>query len=92
MLRRRHIEISMTEGYGPRNNGIAERVNGILKEEFLKYMDVRKDNIRQVLENVINTCHTRRPHLSLGMLTPDEVHRGAVPGRKLCKKHYLKSA
>ncbi len=75
----------MTEGHDPRNNGIAERVNGILKEEFLKHMDVRKDNIRQVLEDVINTYHTRRPHLSLGMLTPDEVHRGAVPGRKLWK-------
>lgn len=92
MLRRHHARISMTEGYDPRNNGIAERVNGILKEEFLKHMDVRKDNIRQVLEDVINTYHTRRPHLSLGMLTPDEVHRGAVPGRKLWKKYYLKSA
>lgn len=92
MLRRRHMQISMTEGYDPRNNGVAERVNGILKEEFLKHIDVRKDNIRQVLENVINTYHTRRPHLSLGMLTPDEVHRGAVPGRKLWKKYYLKSA
>ena len=92
MLRRRHARISMTEGYDPRNNGIAERVNGILKEEFLKHMDVRRDNIRQVLEDVINTYHTRRPHLSLGMLTPDEVHRGAVPGRKLWKKYYLKSA
>ena len=49
----------MTEGYDPRNNGIAERVNGILKEEFLKHMDVRRDNIRQVLEDVINTYHTR---------------------------------
>ena len=88
----RHARISMTEGYDPRNNGIAERVNGILKEEFLKHMDVRRDNIRQVLEDVINTYHTRRPHLSLGMLTPDEVHRGAVPGRKLWKKYYLKSA
>ncbi len=78
MLRRRHARISMTEGHDPRNNGIAERVNGILKEEFLKHMDVRKDNIRQVLEDVINTYHTRRPHLSLGMLTPDEVHRGAA--------------
>ena len=48
----------MTEGYDPRNNGIAERVNGILKEEFLKHMDVRRDNIRQVLEDVINTYHT----------------------------------
>ena len=46
MLRRRHARISMTEGYDPRNNGIAERVNGILKEEFLKHMDIRRDNIQ----------------------------------------------
>lgn len=80
MLRRLHIQISMTEEYDPWNNGVAERVNGILKEEFPKHIDVRNDNIRQVVENVINTYHTRRPHLSLGMLTPDEVHRGAVSG------------
>ena len=89
-LMRRKIRISMTEGYDPRNNGIAERVNGILKDEFLKYMDINKDNIREVLTRVINAYHTRRPHLSLGMLTPEEVHNGALPGAKLWKKHYLK--
>lgn len=36
ILNRRKMPISMTEGYDPRNNSIAERVNGILKEEFLK--------------------------------------------------------
>lgn len=92
MLTTRGIKISMTEGYDPRNNGIAERVNGILKEEFLKYMDVNSHNIRQVLDKVINTYHTRRPHLSLGMLTPDEVHNGALPGEKLWKKYYLKAS
>lgn len=90
MLDRRHIKISMTEGYDPRNNGIAERVNGILKEEFIKHMDVRSDNIREAIDKVINTYHTRRPHLSLGMLTPEEVHSGTVPGAKLWKKYYLK--
>ena len=89
-LKRRKIRISMTEGYDPRNNGIAERVNGILKDEFLKYMDINKDNIREVLTRVINAYHTRRPHLSLGMLTPEEVHNGALPGAKLWKKYYLK--
>ena len=89
-LMRRKIRISMTEGYDPRNNGIAERVNGILKDEFLKYMDIDRDNVREVLTRVINAYHTRRPHLSLGMLTPEEVHNGAVPGAKLWKKYYLK--
>lgn len=89
-LMRRKIRISMTEGYDPRNNGIAERVNGILKDEFLKYMDIDKSNVREVLTRVISAYHTRRPHLSLGMLTPEEVHNGAVPGAKLWKKYYLK--
>ena len=89
-LKRRKIQISMTVGYDPRNNGIAERVNGILKDEFLKYMDINKDNIREVLARVITAYHTRRPHLSLGMLTPEEVHKGALPGAKLWKKYYLK--
>lgn len=92
MLSRRKIRISMTEGYDPRNNGLAERVNGILKDEFLKHMDVSAENIREVLEGIIHTYHTRRPHLSLGMLTPEEVHRGVTPGAKLWKKHYLKGA
>ena len=92
MLKRRKMPISMTEGYDPRNNGIAERVNGILKEEFLKHMDINEENMYQTLTSVINTYHTRRPHLSLGMLTPDEVHRGAKPGDKLWKKYYLKDA
>lgn len=88
MLQRRKMTISMTEGYEPRDNGIAERVNGILKEEFLKYMEVTADNIREVLTKIINAYHTRRPHLSLGKLTPEEVHRGAVPGAKLWKNRY----
>mgnify|MGYP000781709363 CR=1 FL=1 len=55
----------MTEGYDSRNNDIAKRVNGILKEEFLKHMDVRKDNIGQVLENVIgHTMRTDRTSVS----------------------------
>lgn len=88
MLHRRKMTISMTEGYDPRDNGIAERVNGILKEEFLKYLEVTTDNIREMLIKIITAYHTRRPHLSLGMLTPEEVHRGAVPGAKLWKNRY----
>lgn len=92
ILLRRKLQISMTEGYDPRNNGIAERVNGILKEEFLRHMEISKDNIHQVMEKVIEAYHTKRPHLSLGMLTPEEVHKGAVPGAKLWKKYYLDRA
>ena len=90
ILNLRKMPISMTEGYDPRNNGIAERVNGILKEEFLKYENVNADNLKETLQRIIGIYHTRRPHLSLGMLTPEQVHNGEMPGRKLWKKYYLK--
>ncbi len=92
ILNRHKMQISMTEGYDPRNNGIAERVNGILKEEFLKYMDINAANLKDTLSRIINTYHTRRPHLSLGMLTPEQIHNGEMPGRKLWKKNYLKES
>ena len=37
LLQEKQIKISMTESGDPRDNAIAERVNGILKEEFLKH-------------------------------------------------------
>lgn len=92
ILNRHKMPISMTEGYDPRNNGIAERVNGILKVEFLKYEDVNAFNLKQTLNRIIGVYHTRRPHASLGMLTPEQVHNGDLPGRKLWKKYYLKDS
>lgn len=92
ILNRHKMPISMTEGYDPRNNGIAERVNGILKEEFLKYEDVNAFNIKETLTRIIGIYHNRRPHASLGMLTPEQVHNGELPGRKLWKKYYLKDS
>ena len=64
----------------------------LLKEEFLKYEDVNAGNIEKTLERIIGIYHTRRPHLSLGMLTPEQVHNGEMPGRKLWKKYYLKDS
>ena len=90
ILNRRKMPISMTEGYDPCNNGIAERVNGILKEEFLKYEDIDADNIETTLSRIIGIYQTKRPHQSLGMLTPEQVHKVEMPGRKLWKKHYMK--
>lgn len=92
ILNRHKMPVSMTEGYDPRNNGIAERVNGILKEEFIKYEDVNASNLEETVARIIGIYHTKRPHASLGMLTPEQVHNGEVPGRKLWKKYYLKDS
>lgn len=68
------IRVSMTEKGDPLENAIAERVNGILKDELLKK---RFDNFIEARESVaeaVNIYNHLRPHLSIDMLTPAEAH------------------
>ena len=75
-LKDHHIRISMTEDSNPTDNGMAERVNGIIKNEFLEPKPTPK-NLAEALpliENAVNTYNTLRPHLSLDMRTPAQVY------------------
>ena len=69
------VRCSMTDGYDCYQNALAERVNGILKHEYLirKPRDILE--AKQMVAESINTYNQRRPHLSLQYKTPDEVHR-----------------
>ena len=82
-----HIRISMTECYKPTDNAIAERMNGILKTEWIYHQELFPD--RQAAEEgiarMIQFYNEIRPHMSIGMLAPMEVYRGAVPGKNLWK-------
>ena len=72
--------ISMTENGDPRENAIAERVNGILKEEWLnKEMITTLGQARDIVRKVIDIYNTRRPHSSVEMLTPEEAHAKKGP-------------
>ena len=64
--------ISMTEDYKPTDNAIAERVNGIIKSEWLYVMQRPKDIVqaREELDKIIDFYNTRRPHMSIKMKTP----------------------
>lgn len=77
ILKNNGIESSMTEGYDCYQNALAERVNGILKNEFLVHRYRSKKDLEQVLKESIHAYNTLRPHLSLGMRTPEEVHKKA---------------
>lgn len=69
------IQISMTEKYDPYENAIAERVNGILKDEFA--LDKGFQNHIQAIEEVkqaVGIYNNHRPHLSCGMLSPEMAH------------------
>lgn len=72
-LKQQGMRISMTQSGNPKDNAIAERVNGILKKEFLNLYEF--DNIQQVTEAVqeaVEFYNTKRPHRSLDMLTPKQ--------------------
>jgi putative transposase len=83
------INISMTQNGNPRDNAIAERVNGILKMELLEPVFANLEEAREAVTRVVNIYNYLRPHSSLSMLTPALVH-----GRKLkvnrCWKNYYK--
>lgn len=75
ILVQNNVAISMTQDGNPYDNAIAERVNGILKEEFGLYDTF--DDIQQVqkqTEQSISLYNKARPHLSCHMLTPDQMH------------------
>lgn len=76
LLNQYGINISMTEQSDPYENAIAERVNGILKDEF--GLDGRFDDIEQLhkqTEQAIYLYNNHRPHLSNQMLTPKQMHQ-----------------
>ena len=73
-----HITCSMTDGYDCYQNALAERVNGILKEEFLIHRPRNLEEARQMVKESIRIYNEKRPHLSLKYKTPDEVHRALL--------------
>ncbi len=88
LLKRKGIDISMTQSGNPRDNAIAERVNGILKMEFL---DRKFDNINQAykaVKSAIEIYNTVRIHSSLDMLTPDKAHLITGPLKRRWRNYY----
>lgn len=75
-LHARHgIRCSMTDGYDCYQNALAERVNGILKMEYLVSKPEDIVQARKMVRESVEIYNTRRPHLSLKYKTPDEVHQ-----------------
>jgi putative transposase len=76
ILKIKKIDISMTEENHCYENAMAERVNGILKDEF--YLDHTFDNgshAKKAAKNAINLYNEVRSHLSLEYKTPNMVHK-----------------
>lgn len=76
ILKEHGIQVSVTQDGSPYDNGIAERVNGILKREWLNDMVLRDiDQARTQVERIIGIYNTRRPHMAIGLKVPDQAHR-----------------
>lgn len=88
-LRKHNISISMTENGDPLENAIAERVNGILKGEWLDLYEFEDiDHVRSILEPAIDFYNNRRPHASINFLTPAQAQEreGEIKNRWKKKK------
>lgn len=91
LLQDNDIKISMTENGDPLENAIAERVNGIIKEEYLQ--DYKVKNIKeakQVLSFAVKLYNEERPHNSISNNAPNLVHENKVIKTKRLWKNYYK--
>jgi len=91
MLKENKILISMTENSDPYENAVAERLNGILKDEF----DIGEGFINHVqavreIKQSIETYNKLRPHESCKMLTPEQAHLVGTYKLKKWHKRYKK--
>ena len=78
-LKKKKIQISMTEENHCYENALAERVNGILKDEF--YLDqtfASVEEAKRATKNAIKLYNSKRLHLSLNYKIPNNVHQNAA--------------
>jgi putative transposase len=76
MLQQSSIAISMTEDGSPYDNAIAERLNGILKDEYgLDEVFADQGQLELQVRQSIESYNNNRPHESNYLLTPNEMHQ-----------------
>ena len=75
ILNKNGILTSMTQNSDPYENAVAERINGILKQEFM--IDKYNQDLyimKRIVKEAIDTYNVQRPHYSNYMLTPNQMH------------------
>jgi len=92
ILKKNNMQISMTENGDPLENPVAERINGILKQEYLRHYPLtHRTQVAELLTDVVERYNTLRPHQSINMITPEVAHEKQLPINRTWskKKHYL---
>jgi transposase InsO family protein len=78
-LRARGLAVSMTEETRCYENALAERLNGILKQEYaLGCTFWGKKQALAAIDEAVFLYNTARPHMSLNYETPEKMHRRAA--------------
>jgi len=91
LLTSRNIRISMTENGDPLENAVAERINGILKTEWLEvYKPSSLKEMVTYVEKVIDLYNNQRPHQSIGYLVPAFIHQTGLITERKWKTYYRK--
>ena len=78
LLVKHNIKPSMTDGYDCYQNALAERINGIIKNEFLITKPADIQQARLMIKEAVMLYNNRRPHLALNYQTPQTVHQQKI--------------
>ena len=90
ILKAKQVSISMTQNSDPRENAIAERVNGIIKQELLSSSYDSFTQAATAIREAINIYNNERRHSSIDMLTPHEAHSMTGELKRHWKNYYYK--
>ena len=82
------IKISMTQTGDPRDNAIAERVNGTIKNELLAKTKIENlEDADKILKTIVMIYNNERPHLSIALMTPQKAHETEGEIKKYWKNY-----
>lgn len=75
LLNQHNIRISMSENGDPLENALAERINGILKHEYITHYSLHGlQQAQQLIADIIDRYNSLRPHESINLMTPEKAH------------------
>jgi putative transposase len=88
LLAKNNINISMTQSGDPLENALAERVNGILKDELLEGQYLDFNQAKEAVALAVSIYNHQRPHSSIDMLTPIQAYLRIGELKKHWKNYY----
>jgi len=86
VLKSKGVKINMTEHGDPYENAMAERINGIIKNEYLEKRYSNDGQLWLDVSKTVRLYNTDRLHMSIGMETPGYIHLTGQATKNLWKK------